>query len=245
MLRGKLPSCPVHGQSGEGGSAHWFWFSTLSYWWPCCLSASGSCRKTKYVFFINFLLCCGGNSVQELCLSGKLVTANINVRGLAGTFYLTFCLSMSLQVGTHSKAWFIAGIFVFLTIPISLWGILQHIVHYTQPELQRPIIRWTQHCQTLGLWFKASLCWTAWNLESDVTCRVVGEAAEAGNDFIEWRSLLSFSTRILWMVPIYSLDSVSHNNTHAHTSQSEQEKGSDGNLSIILHQVAMATAINW
>lgn len=46
------------------------------------------------------------------------------------------------QVGTHSKAWFIAGVFVFLTIPISLWGILQHIVHYTQPELQRPIIRW-------------------------------------------------------------------------------------------------------
>lgn len=54
-----------------------------------------------------------------------------------------------LQVGTHSKAWFIAGIFVFLTIPISLWGILQHIVHYTQPELQRPIIRWTHtHTQT-------------------------------------------------------------------------------------------------
>lgn len=51
---------------------------------------------------------------------------------------------VSLQVGTHSKAWFIAGVFVFLTIPISLWGILQHIVHYTQPELQRPIIRWTQ-----------------------------------------------------------------------------------------------------
>uniref|UniRef100_A0A3B4WH48 Transmembrane protein 184C n=1 Tax=Seriola lalandi dorsalis TaxID=1841481 RepID=A0A3B4WH48_SERLL len=31
------------------------------------------------------------------------------------------------KVGTHSKAWFIAGIFVFLTIPISLWGILQHM----------------------------------------------------------------------------------------------------------------------
>uniref|UniRef100_A0A8C6U1S5 Transmembrane protein 184C n=1 Tax=Neogobius melanostomus TaxID=47308 RepID=A0A8C6U1S5_9GOBI len=44
-------------------------------------------------------------------------------------------------VGTHNKAWFIAGIFVFMTIPISLWGILQHLVHYTQPELQKPIIR--------------------------------------------------------------------------------------------------------
>lgn len=61
-----------------------------------------------------------------------------------------FCVC--LQVGTHSKAWFIAGVFVFLTIPISLWGILQHIVHYTQPELQRPIIRWAP--LTLKLWLK-------------------------------------------------------------------------------------------
>ncbi|TNM85817.1 hypothetical protein fugu_008088 [Takifugu bimaculatus] len=44
------------------------------------------------------------------------------------------------QVSPHKKAWFIAGIFVFMTIPISLWGILQHLVHYTQPELQKPII---------------------------------------------------------------------------------------------------------
>ena len=29
-----------------------------------------------------------------------------------------------------------------MTIPISLWGILQHLVHYTQPELQKPIIRY-------------------------------------------------------------------------------------------------------
>lgn len=46
------------------------------------------------------------------------------------------------QVTAHNKAWFIAGIFVFMTIPISLWGILQHLVHYTQPELQKPIIRY-------------------------------------------------------------------------------------------------------
>ncbi|XP_040274457.1 transmembrane protein 184C [Bufo bufo] len=46
-----------------------------------------------------------------------------------------------MEVGVHDKAWFIAGIFVLMTIPISLWGILQHLVHYTQPELQKPIIR--------------------------------------------------------------------------------------------------------
>ncbi|CAL1582145.1 unnamed protein product [Knipowitschia caucasica] len=58
------------------------------------------------------------------------------------------------KVGTHSKAWFIAGVFVFLTIPISLWGILQHLVHYTQPELQKPIIRilWMVPIYSLDSW---------------------------------------------------------------------------------------------
>ncbi|KAM9329138.1 transmembrane protein 184C [Gastrophryne carolinensis] len=46
-----------------------------------------------------------------------------------------------MEVSVPTKAWFVAGIFVLMTIPISLWGILQHLVHYTQPELQKPIIR--------------------------------------------------------------------------------------------------------
>uniref|UniRef100_A0AAX7U6A5 Transmembrane protein 184C n=1 Tax=Astatotilapia calliptera TaxID=8154 RepID=A0AAX7U6A5_ASTCA len=59
-----------------------------------------------------------------------------------------------IRVGTHNKAWFIAGIFVFMTIPISLWGILQHLVHYTQPELQKPIIRilWMVPIYSLDSW---------------------------------------------------------------------------------------------
>uniref|UniRef100_A0A8C8HML0 Transmembrane protein 184C n=1 Tax=Oncorhynchus tshawytscha TaxID=74940 RepID=A0A8C8HML0_ONCTS len=58
------------------------------------------------------------------------------------------------EVGTHNKAWFIAGIFVFMTIPISLWGILQHLVNYTQPELQKPIIRilWMVPIYSLDSW---------------------------------------------------------------------------------------------
>uniref|UniRef100_A0A672PPB6 Transmembrane protein 184C n=1 Tax=Sinocyclocheilus grahami TaxID=75366 RepID=A0A672PPB6_SINGR len=57
-------------------------------------------------------------------------------------------------VSTPNKAWFIAGIFVFMTIPISLWGILQHLVHYTQPELQKPIIRilWMVPIYSLDSW---------------------------------------------------------------------------------------------
>lgn len=43
----------------------------------------------------------------------------------------------------HVEAWFTGGIFVMMAIPISLWGILQHLVNYTQPNLQRHIIRYT------------------------------------------------------------------------------------------------------
>uniref|UniRef100_A0A8C7ZFF5 Transmembrane protein 184C n=2 Tax=Oryzias sinensis TaxID=183150 RepID=A0A8C7ZFF5_9TELE len=69
---------------------------------------------------------------------------------------LPFCI-WELQksgVGTHIKAWFIAGIFVLMTIPISLWGILQHLVHYTRPELQKPIIRilWMVPIYSLDSW---------------------------------------------------------------------------------------------
>uniref|UniRef100_A0A2K5DAG9 Transmembrane protein 184C n=1 Tax=Aotus nancymaae TaxID=37293 RepID=A0A2K5DAG9_AOTNA len=59
-----------------------------------------------------------------------------------------------LEVGIHTKAWFTAGIFLLLTISILLWVILQHLVHYTQPELQKPIIRilWMVPIYSLDSW---------------------------------------------------------------------------------------------
>jgi len=59
------------------------------------------------------------------------------------------------QAVPHTVAWFIAGMFVIITIPVSLWTLLHHLIYFTQPELQKPIMR------------------------------------------------------ILWMVPVYALDSVS------------------------------------
>lgn len=35
----------------------------------------------------------------------------------------------------------IGGLFVFTTLPICIWHIMQHIVHFTKPILQKPIIR--------------------------------------------------------------------------------------------------------
>src|SRR5687768_9057458 len=39
------------------------------------------------------------------------------------------------------QAILIGGIFVFLALPISFWGITQHLIHYTKPYLQKHIIR--------------------------------------------------------------------------------------------------------
>lgn len=35
----------------------------------------------------------------------------------------------------------VGGGFVLLAVPISIWQITQHIVHYTKPSLQKHIIR--------------------------------------------------------------------------------------------------------
>lgn len=66
------------------------------------------------------------------------------------SYFIVLCVALPLCVwelhkqdaSTHVEAWFVAGIFVFLTVPISLWGILQHLVNYTKPELQRRVVRY-------------------------------------------------------------------------------------------------------
>lgn len=61
----------------------------------------------------------------------------------------------------------VGGIFVLASVPLCIWHVLQHMLHFTKPILQKPIIR------------------------------------------------------ILWMVPIYSVNAVSlsstDTNTHTHT----------------------------
>ena len=72
------------------------------------------------------------------------------IRPIVIVFYLILLvvalpfLIIEFQVNgtqTHIQAWFIGGLFVLMAIPISLWGILQHLVHFTQPILQKNIVR--------------------------------------------------------------------------------------------------------
>ncbi|KAK0052453.1 transmembrane protein 184C [Biomphalaria pfeifferi] len=55
----------------------------------------------------------------------------------------------------HVQAWFIGGMFVLMALPISFWGILQHVINYTTPYLQRHIIRilWMVPVYALNAWF--------------------------------------------------------------------------------------------
>lgn len=41
----------------------------------------------------------------------------------------------------HESAFFAAGAFVLLTVPMSIWDIFQHLIYYSQPKSQRHIIR--------------------------------------------------------------------------------------------------------
>ena len=45
------------------------------------------------------------------------------------------------KADTNVWGWFGAGLFVLFSLPISLWGILQHAINYTKPFLQRREIR--------------------------------------------------------------------------------------------------------
>ncbi|XP_023938212.1 transmembrane protein 184C [Bicyclus anynana] len=62
----------------------------------------------------------------------------------------------SLQNGftKSDQGTLIAGGFVLLAVPISIWQITQHIVHYTKPSLQKHIIRilWMVPIYALNAW---------------------------------------------------------------------------------------------
>ena len=77
---------------------------------------------------------------------------------VAGLYCVVLLIALPLlvwdlyQEGTPDqfKAWFVAGIFVLLTIPVFLVGLMQHLLNYTQPHLQKHIIRCAAkpHCSS-------------------------------------------------------------------------------------------------
>uniref|UniRef100_A0A1B6DCU8 Transmembrane protein 184C n=2 Tax=Clastoptera arizonana TaxID=38151 RepID=A0A1B6DCU8_9HEMI len=62
--------------------------------------------------------------------------------------------SINRKKDKHDETAFIGGVFVMMAIPISLWEIVQHMVHYSQPALQLHIIRilWMVPIYALNAW---------------------------------------------------------------------------------------------
>jgi len=57
----------------------------------------------------------------------------------SGTRILT--LQCFADYDIHYQGWFIGGIFVILSFPISLYEVAMHTEHYTKPHLQKHIVR--------------------------------------------------------------------------------------------------------
>lgn len=67
--------------------------------------------------------------------------------------YLVYTLILH-EINGFKIAWLIGGIFVFMAIPITLWEIVQHLINYTKPKLQKHIIRilWMVPVYALNAW---------------------------------------------------------------------------------------------
>lgn len=93
-------------------------------------------------------------------------------------FILLVCLPLLVWelLREHAKttfsAWFVAGIFMLLTLPIFLWGLLQHLLNYSQPHLQKHIIRilWIVPIYSIDSWLGLRFPTTAiyWNTVREV-----------------------------------------------------------------------------
>jgi len=70
-------------------------------------------------------------------------------------------LIVSLWQSLHDlkfEVWIVGGLFSLMALPISLWDITQHLVHYTKPYLQKYIIRilWMVPIYSLNAWLGLS-----------------------------------------------------------------------------------------
>lgn len=76
--------------------------------------------------------------------------------GVVLLIVLPICIVQLQKKGAkaHDQAWFIGGLFVLMALPITLWEITQHLVHYTKPYLQKHIIRilWMVPIYALNAW---------------------------------------------------------------------------------------------
>lgn len=93
----------------------------------------------------------GRNSVRNMCRVGCLYwTWQQWLKAFLILIYVIFLIVVlpwiivNIVKDGFSQKWqliSIGGLFVVVSIPLCVWHILQHMLHFTKPILQRPIIR--------------------------------------------------------------------------------------------------------
>lgn len=93
----------------------------------------------------------GRNSVRNMCRVGCLFwTWQQWLKAFLILIYIIFLIVVlpwiivNIVKDGFSQKWqliSIGGLFVVVSIPLCVWHILQHMLHFTKPILQRPIIR--------------------------------------------------------------------------------------------------------
>lgn len=70
--------------------------------------------------------------------------------------FVPIFLTKSVQDGFNRRDQeiFVGGIFVMFALPISFWEIIQHVIHFTEPKLQKHIIRilWMVPIYAINAW---------------------------------------------------------------------------------------------
>lgn len=79
-------------------------------------------------------------SVCELRCSLRLLPLAPSLRSLQNNLQMgTYDLPGGLEL--HHVSWIIAGIFAFASFWLSVWIIYKHMANYTEPHLQKWIVR--------------------------------------------------------------------------------------------------------
>lgn len=72
-----------------------------------------------------------------------ILPLTIVLYALAVLIFIPLFIAKSVKDGftRADQEIFIGGIFVIVALPISFYEIIQHVIHFTQPKLQKHIIR--------------------------------------------------------------------------------------------------------
>ena len=105
-------------------------------------------KKMVKKTFCQYILSCIFYILNCCSKYGKCTPVRIRywaiTAGIIFTLVTTFFITLDLyKLGTqpHILAWFSGGVFVLIAVPMSLYEIFMHLVHFTCPSSQRHIVR--------------------------------------------------------------------------------------------------------